>query len=161
MFNGKEFGEQIVAAVREALGAAITPLRERLAVVEARKDVEGVEGAVSDIRERLARLEERKPEKGDRGDNGLGFDDMSVEHDGERAFLLTFTRGDEVKAFPFILPVVLDRGVYKAETTYERGDGVSFGGSFWIAKTATSAKPGEGEDWRLAVKRGRDGKDKA
>jgi len=59
------------------------------------------------------------------------------------------------------VPLVIDRGVFRADGLYDKGDGVTFGGSFWIAQTETAARPGEGNtDWRLAVKKGRDGKDK-
>jgi integrin beta 3 len=54
--------------------------------------------------------------------------------------------------------LTLDRGVWKSGP-YVPGDGVSLGGQFWIAQRDTTAKPGESEEWRLAVKRGRDGKD--
>lgn len=56
---------------------------------------------------------------------------------------------------------VLDRGVWR-EGEYHKGDGVTWGGSFLIAQRDTKAKPETAEaadDWRLAVKRGRDGKD--
>jgi hypothetical protein len=39
------------------------------------------------------------------------------------------------------------------------GDSVSHGGSSFIAQVNTSAKPGKSDDWRLAVKRGNDGRD--
>jgi collagen type III alpha len=53
--------------------------------------------------------------------------------------------------------LVLDCGVWKEGETYEAGDGVSFGGSFFIAQTdTTTAKPGKSDEWRLAVKRGGD-----
>ena len=55
---------------------------------------------------------------------------------------------------------VLERGIFKAGEQYEKGDGVTWAGSYWIAKKdAPEDKPGEGNGWRLAVKRGRDGKD--
>jgi collagen type III alpha len=55
--------------------------------------------------------------------------------------------------------IVLDRGVW-TERGYERGDGVTWGGSFWIAQKDTETKPDTPKsDWRLAVKRGRDAKD--
>lgn len=93
------------------------------------------------------------------GSDGLGFDDMRVEHDGERAFTLIFERGEQRKEFTFQLPVVLERGVYKAGQDYERGDGVTADGSYWIAQKAKpSGRPGQSPDWRLSVKRGRDGK---
>lgn len=55
--------------------------------------------------------------------------------------------------------IVLDAGVWKEDTSYAAGDGVTLGGSFFIAQTATLAKPGKSDDWRLAVKRGIDGRD--
>jgi hypothetical protein len=94
------------------------------------------------------------------GADGLGFDDLSVEYDGERSFTIKFQRGEEIKEFAFRIPVVLDRGVFKQERAYERSDGVTYGGSWWIAqRDAPEGKPGFGGDWRLAVKHGRDGKD--
>jgi hypothetical protein len=55
---------------------------------------------------------------------------------------------------------VIDRGVFKDGTEYDKGDGVTWGGSFWIAQRDTQSKPDAGNgDWRLAVKKGRDGKD--
>lgn len=96
---------------------------------------------------------------GQDGADGLGFDDMEIAHDGERELILRFSRGDVVKEAAITLPVVIDRGVYKAEVEYARGDAVTWAGSLWIAQEATKAKPDSGEGWRLAVKRGRDGKD--
>lgn len=98
-------------------------------------------------------------EDGEDGEDGLGFDDLRVEHDGERSFAFIFERGEQRKEFTFTVPVVLERGVYKSDRTYERGDAVTADGSYWIAqKDAPSGKPGQSPDWRLAVKKGRDGK---
>lgn len=55
--------------------------------------------------------------------------------------------------------LVLDAGIWKEGAVYSEGDGVTQGGSFWIAQTTTSVKPGTSEEWRLAVKRGNDGRD--
>ena len=94
------------------------------------------------------------------GADGLGFEDMDERLEDEgRTIVRTYRRGDVTKEFRFSLPVVLDRGVYKDAQTYQAGDGVTWAGSFWIAQKETSAKPEGGDGWRLAVKRGRDGKD--
>jgi hypothetical protein len=94
------------------------------------------------------------------GRDGFGFDDLSVEQTDERSFKLVFAQGDARKEFPFSLPVVIDRGVFKQGESYAAGDGVTWGGSYWIAQRGTDAKPdGPDSGWRLAVKRGRDGKD--
>jgi hypothetical protein len=55
--------------------------------------------------------------------------------------------------------IVLDAGVWKEGAAYVAGDGVTLGGSFFIAQADTSAKPGKSDEWRLAVKRGTDGRD--
>ena len=44
-------------------------------------------------------------------------------------------------------------------TDYRKGDFVTLGGSLWHANYPTRARPGEGYDWTLAVKRGKDGRD--
>ena len=62
------------------------------------------------------------------------------------------------KVFHVKTAVVLDAGIWK-EGAYSIGDGVTSGGSFWIAQVETTAKPGKSDDWRLAVKRGADGRD--
>lgn len=97
---------------------------------------------------------------GQDGADGLGFDDLQVEHDGGRCVSIKFIRGDRVKAFELEMPVVIDRGIYKEGDAYVAGDGVTWGGSYWIAQVETKAKPDSPDSgWRLAVKKGRDGRD--
>ena len=74
--------------------------------------------------------------------------------DGGRT--LRWSLGGKVHAIK--TAIVLDAGIWK-EGAYSVGDGVTSGGSFWIAQTETTAKPGKSDDWRLAVKRGTDGRD--
>jgi len=94
------------------------------------------------------------------GDPGLGFDDMSIEQTGERQTTLKFVRGEQVKTFDLTVPAVIDRGVFKEGQAYTPGDAVTFGGSLWIAQKDTGDKPdGPDTGWRLAVKKGRDGRD--
>lgn len=144
MLDAKALAETTGLIVKGYVQRALAPVLERLAAIEAVKPVDGLPG--------------EKGEPGQDGKDGLGFDDLTVEHDGERGVVLRFQRGDVVKEFPLTFDVVLDRGVYKAGQEYAKGDAVTWGGSLWIAQKETSAKP-EGGDWRLAVKRGRDGKD--
>lgn len=97
------------------------------------------------------------------GRDGLGFDDMSVEQDGERALVVKATRGDREKTLgSVVFPVPIHRDVWEEGRTYEKGDCVTWGGSMWIAKESTSAKPGAPDAasraWKLSVKAGRDGK---
>jgi len=96
------------------------------------------------------------------GADGLGFDDLRIDYDGERLVSFLLEREGRIKRFDLRLPIVLDRGVYVAGKAYEPGDAVTWGGSLFIAQKATGAKPGEATEesraWRLAVKRGGDGK---
>lgn len=96
------------------------------------------------------------------GKDGLGFDDITVEFDGERRFSLTFTKEGHVKQFgAFVVPCQIYRGVFKEGQSYERGDVVTWGGSSWHANEVTAEKPGISKAWTLQVKQGRDGKDGA
>lgn len=90
------------------------------------------------------------------GKDGLGFDDLDMV-DSDDGLMLRFARGEVVKEFR--LPVVIDRGVFDASKTYSKGDGVTWAGCFWIAQDTTEGKPDGGKGWRLAVKKGRDGRD--
>ena len=96
---------------------------------------------------------------GQAGKDGLGFDDLAVEHDGERGFTLRFTRGDQVKSFSFTVPALIYRSVYREGAAYAKGDVVTWAGSAWACHAATTTKPGDGsKDWQLMVKRGDIGK---
>jgi hypothetical protein len=98
-------------------------------------------------------------EPGKPGADAVGFDDLDVSYDGEKTITLKFTKGERVKEFSFAMPVVIDRGVYREGSGYKAGDAVTWGGSLWIAQKDTAVKPDDGDEWRLSVKRGRDGKD--
>lgn len=90
-----------------------------------------------------------------------GLDAVEIEMTGDREITVKtrLSSGREV-AKSFAVPVVLDRGVFKDGTAYKTGDGVTWAGSFWIAQRDTSEKPdASNSGFRLAVKRGRDGKE--
>jgi hypothetical protein len=107
----------------------------------------------------LQRAVDRMPAAKD-GRDALDLDDIDLQQsDDGRTITLAFRRGAEVLEKSFTLDVPLDRGIYRKDTEYVKGDGVTFGGSFWIAQKAEPGKPEAGDGWRLAVKRGRDGKD--
>ena len=179
MFDGKAFGEEIVDMVKAYVGRILQPLEVRLAVLEARAPVRGDPGERGDKGEKGDPGERGDPgrdaigekgadgepgprgapgEDGAPGRDGFGFDDMSEELDADgRTIIHRYRRGDQVKEFRHTFAVVLDRGVWR-DGTYQRGDGVTWAGSFWIAQEDTTDKPDSGKGWRLAVKRGRDGK---
>lgn len=99
-------------------------------------------------------------EPGKRGNDGLGFDDLDVKVlDDDRTIEMSFRRGEDERVFTAKWPTVIDRGVFKEKQEYAAGDGVTWGGSYWIAQRDTSDKPDmPNSGWRLAVKKGRDGK---
>ena len=79
--------------------------------------------------------------------------------DRGRTFIICFggTVKREIKT-----ALVLDAGLWKEGTVYAAGDGVTMGGQFYIAQVETKTKPHTreaGDDWRLAIKRGADGRD--
>jgi hypothetical protein len=95
------------------------------------------------------------------GLDGMGFDDYEVTYDGQKTITLTLSSGERKKQWSFSAPVVIYRGVWR-EASYEAGDQVTWAGSQWTAKEATTAKPGlateESRAWVLSVKRGDAGK---
>lgn len=109
--------------------------------------------ALNEVRA-LARMPGPAGEKGEKGEPGFGFTDLI--YDGERR--LIFKCFDQEKIF--IMPILIDRGVWKQDQAYERGDCVSRDG-LWIAQTDNkNVQPGAGtKSWRLAVRRGPAGKD--
>lgn len=50
-------------------------------------------------------------------------------------------------------------GVWRGGAVYRQHNSVTDGGSLWICVSEeTTQRPGDGPDWRLAVKRGKDGR---
>lgn len=101
-----------------------------------------------------------KPKDGKNGKNALELKDFDIAlcEDG-RTISVTMDNGEEKIEKSVKLAVILDKGVFKYENTYEKGDGVTFGGKFWICQKDTpEGSPGSSDDWRLAVNKGRDAK---
>jgi hypothetical protein len=83
---------------------------------------------------------------------------MAIDYDGAPTFTFRFLRGVQKKEFPFVVPVMLYKEIFREGTAYAPGDCVTFGGSLWCAKEPTTAKPGDGsKSWQLAAKRGSPG----
>lgn len=96
------------------------------------------------------------------GKDGLSIEDFDlVVSDDERSLTVRLTNGETLVEKTIDLPFVLDRGVYDKGASYRKGDGVTRQGSFWIATEDDPGEPSFTKDckWRLAVKKGRDGKD--
>jgi hypothetical protein len=91
------------------------------------------------------------------GADGLGFDGADLTFDERTGYALTLTAGGRTKSWP--LPWFADFGVWKFGRAYPKGASVTKDGSQWIAQVETTDRPGESKAWRLAVRRGSDGKD--
>jgi hypothetical protein len=164
--NPSEVQRMVSEAVEKAVSAF--PLPRDGADGKDGKDGVGLAGAIIDrAGELVITLTNGEPKNlgpvvgkdgdpGKDGRDGFGFEDIDLL-DTDEGVILRFMRGGDVKDFR--LPIIVDRGVYKEGQTYRPGDGVTWGGSFWICQEETAEKPDSGKGFRLAVKKGRDGRD--
>lgn len=98
--------------------------------------------------------------RGKDGRDGFSLEDFDCRVlEDDRTIEFSFKSGDHEHIATLKWPTTIDRGVWKEGETYERGDAVTWAGSLWIAQEETTEKPDSGKGFRLAVKRGRDGKD--
>jgi collagen triple helix repeat protein len=70
---------------------------------------------------------------------------------------LSATLGGKTHEIKTAIPIHV--GLWKENTAYLAGDGVTHGGQFFIAQGDTTAKPLASTQWQLVVQRGRDGRD--
>jgi integrin beta 3 len=172
--------DEAAAAVVATVRAMLAPLETRVAVLEAAgRPLETLAADLAGVRERLAAVEVKPLLAGPAGADGkdgapgldgkdgadgLGFDDLAIEQRGDRGLVVVAKRADltrELGAIAFPVPVY--RGVYAPSFRYTPGDLVTWGGSLWHCDQATSARPETADGaaaWTLAVKRGRDGRDR-
>lgn len=118
-------------------------------------DMEAIKKHAEDLVARIPLPKDGAPGKD--GVDGLGIDDLDLIVDEQKGYVLRWANGSRVKEQPLLLP--FDRGVYRPGVTYRKASLVTAQGSLWMALEDTSDRPGDSKAWRLAVKRGRDGKD--
>lgn len=95
------------------------------------------------------------------GRDGLEVKDFDIELDEDgRNLVISLKRGDDRVERAIRLNHMIYRGVWR-KGRYCAGDVVTWAGSAWVATKDTESKPGDDDTWRLAVKKGRDGKDKS
>ena len=168
--------EELRPLVEEAVSAAVSTLpkakdgepgKDGLGLADALIDRDGnLVLTMTDGRHKnMGRVvgEPGKPgEPGAPGLDGVSMSHFDTEMKDERTIVFKFVRDDSiVEMHEFSFPVMIDRGVW-TERVYQKGDCVTWGGSLWVCQRETSAKPDSPDSgWRLAVKKGRDGKDKA
>lgn len=149
----------------ETLLEEIAPVLERRVVAEVAREVRHVlaELRLRDGRDGLPGVPGPPGEKGAPGADGRdGRHGVDGTLEGltcaleDRALILR--RADGTELGRCVLPIVLDRGQYRAGATYAQGDAVTYSGALWIAQAETDARPVTGERaWRLAVPRGEKG----
>lgn len=103
----------------------------------------------------------RDGKDGERGAAGFSLTDFDTDwRPDDKILVLSWDSGEDRYSHELFIPYVRDMGVWGEGKSYLKGDGVTWAGSFWIAQDDTADKPeASGKSWRLAVKRGRDGKD--
>lgn len=150
--------ETVAAMVDAAVGKAV---KDPVGLAGAFQDHEGCLIVTLSNGEacNVGRVAGKDGQDGAPGRDGIGPSDFDTEvRDGGRTVLLKFTYGDVTEVHELDLGGLHDAGVYTEDAEFKTGAFVTFGGQAYIAQRATKAKPGESEDWRLAVKKGRDGR---
>jgi hypothetical protein len=148
--------------VETVIKTALAPVVARVKALEhTGMDADAVVELIATLRERIARLEAVPTQPGPQGPpglDGLGFDAYTVDYDGERTFTHKWSSGECSKEITFRTPIAIYRGVYLDGKVYERGDLVTLRGSVYHCDVDTTSRPGDGKDWTLAVKSGKDSK---
>lgn len=93
------------------------------------------------------------------GRDGLSFDSVQGEYIAEKGYVLTLANQD--RKTEIVLPYMTHKGFWREGMQVKAADSITHDGALWIAKRDNTAKPcmENSEDWQLAARKGRDGKD--
>ncbi|MEX0180023.1 MULTISPECIES: hypothetical protein [unclassified Stenotrophomonas] len=96
---------------------------------------------------------------GEDGRDGLSFETAAGEYDAERGFVITLGAGE--RRAELVLPYMVHRGFHRDGLGMKAGQSVTHDGALWIAKRDNASRPclENADDWILAARKGRDGKD--
>jgi len=97
---------------------------------------------------------------GANGKDGLSVEGRELAYDGETGEIIErWNAAGEMKEFRYPAVGIRQRGYWREGTACKAGDGMTHGGSFWIAKRDNASKPcpENADDWYLCVRKGRDG----
>lgn len=96
---------------------------------------------------------------GKNGRDGIDFDKCVGHFDAERGYVLTLSAGD--RSVEHVLPYMRHGGFWSEGKGAKAGESWTHDGALWIAKRDNGSKPclENREDWILAARKGRDGKD--
>ncbi len=90
---------------------------------------------------------------------GLSGVAITQHPDDPRVIGIRLMYGDQSEEASFRVPVPLYRETYRADEEYLHGDMVTHDGCIWHCRTdRPKGMPGRSDEWRLAVKRGGDGR---
>jgi hypothetical protein len=154
--------EKSLKYLAEEVGAAVANVKDGKDGLDGKDGKDGVDGK-----------EGQKGEAGAPGEKGEKGDPGQAGPQGERGEAGTKgepgergekgdpgTNGKDGADGVITTKVAAYRGVWKSDEGYTQGDFVTWGGGVWHCNSEqVTSKPGDSEDWTLAVKRGRDGKD--
>ncbi len=98
-------------------------------------------------------------EDGKDGQNGISFETAAGEYDAARGFVITLGAGE--RRAELVLPYMVHRGFHRDGLAMKAGQSVTHDGALWIAKRDNASRPclENADDWILAARKGRDGKD--
>lgn len=96
---------------------------------------------------------------GEDGRDGLSFETARGEYDAERGFVITLAAGE--RKTELVLPYMVHRGFWREGLGTKAGQSITHDGALWIAKRDNASRPclENEQDWALAARKGRDGKD--
>lgn len=117
-------------------------------------------GAATGIRQALQALESRLGLLERQASVGIQSVIIRNHEKDRRLFIQTMTMvdGRKIDSEFKIIGSMQYCEVHQVGRQYEMGDVVTNDGSMWVAIRDTAGAPGKSADWRLAVKRGQDGK---
>lgn len=150
-----ERGETGPAVADDQISKAVAAYMVANPIQPGRDGRDGIQGAQGE-----KGVDGRNGIDGKDGADAMRLEDIEIEaKDGGRVITLRLKNSERTIERDIVTAIPIDRGVFVAGNDYAKGDTVSFGGSLWIAqKDQPGSKPGLSDDWRLSVKRGRDGK---
>lgn len=98
-------------------------------------------------------------EDGKDGQDGISFETAAGEYDAARGFVITLGAGE--RRTELVLPYMVHRGFHRDGLGMKAGQSVTHDGALWIAKRDNASRPclENTDDWILAARKGRDGKD--
>lgn len=96
---------------------------------------------------------------GEDGRDGISFETATGEYEAERGFVIKLGAGE--RRTEMVLPYMVHRGFYREGMGMKAGQSITHDGALWIAKRDNASKPclENEQDWALAARKGRDGKD--